>query len=105
MVRFIIAPDPATPGAYYAEEIESHRRFRVPGPRMTRKELRKIVDPYHQLPLPRPTMEDVEHPTPPEQQVHAVNDDGDPLCLEPGCLTPAPLYCKEHRHQMYDHDF
>lgn len=103
--RFLIAPDPAAPGSFYAERIGTHERFRVPGPRITAEELRSIVDPYPQMDLDGAIIDLVEHPasdTP--DDVHTLNGDSW-TCLEPGCLTPAALYCSDHRHQLTSVDF
>lgn len=99
--RFLIAPDPDRPGAFYAEHLVTGERFPVPGPRTAADALRSMVDPYIPLSIPTTTMMVVEHPA----SDHTVSSVDGAVCLEPGCLTPAALYCSDHRHQMQDSDF
>lgn len=100
MPRLLIAPDPDHPGFFYAEELATGRR--LVGLPTAKVDLR---DWYGEFPMQAslslsedaPTMMVVEHPAPSTPDVAR---DRDPVCLEPGCLTPAPLYCSEHRYQM-----
>lgn len=103
--RFLIAPDPERPGRFYAEHLVTGERVPVPGPRTCRDVLRSYVDASLQLSLLDTTMVLVEHPTPDEGPAFDDHHEDDPVCLEPGCLTPAPLYCERHRHQLVGAEF
>lgn len=100
MPRLLISPDPAVPGFFYAEDLDSGRRLSgLSEPKV------RLSDWYRKFPSQvslslsdrAPSMVLVEHPAPSKSD-RDVNDD--PTCLEPGCLQPAPLYCEAHRHQM-----
>lgn len=103
--RFLIAPDPDRPGRFYAEHLVTGERVSVPSVRDARDALRVYVDASPQLALLDTTMVFVEHPTPDEDPVFDDDQDDHPVCLEPGCLTPAPLYCQRHRYQMVGAEF
>lgn len=100
MPRLLIAPDPQAPGFFYAEELATGRRLSG----LTESKV-DLDDWYRKYPSQvslslwerASTMVLVEHPAPSSSD-RDVNDRA--TCLEPGCLTPAPLYCEVHRYQM-----
>lgn len=107
--RFIIAPDPARPGRFYAEHFETGQRFPVPGP--VPKDIAARLAAMQRHPCAYrsesgATVVLVEHPghDDDEQELFArlseeIRDIG-PVCLEPGCFTPAALYCEAHRESL-----
>lgn len=112
--RFIIAPDPDRPGKFYAEHFETGQRFPVPGP--VPEDVAARLAAMHRHPCtylsdPPATVVLVEHPDHEyddqelfERLTRDLINDG-PRCLEPGCTTPAPLYCEEHRRSLEHADY
>lgn len=107
--RFLIAPDPEFPGRFYAQHLATGECFDVPTD--DREALRPILV-HHARLLSEACaiVVDVEHFDADEDdqalfQELTAHWDETPVCLEPGCATPAPLYCSEHRHQLTAAEF